>query len=69
MEEATAAAEEKKTKKVRLLKKDERSRINKSVAKEQVLAYVLNSVPSKLVSSMFPERKVFWDCYPRKSVT
>ena len=46
---------------MRLLKKDERSRIKKSVAKEQVLAYVLNSVPSKLVSSMFPERKVFRD--------
>ena len=51
----------KKLKKVRLLKKNERKEVKSSVSEEEVLTYVMNTVPPKLVSSLFTDRQEFWD--------
>ena len=49
-----------KPKKVRLLNIDERKQLQTSIKNEDLVAYVLKNVPSQLVSSLYPERNVFW---------
>ena len=49
----------KKPPKVRLLNAGEREQLLDCVI-EDVLSYVLKEVPDKLISDLFPERKVFW---------
>lgn len=44
----------------RLLNIEERKQVVNSVAKEEVLTHVYKTVPSQLVSHLFPERKVYW---------
>ena len=51
----------KKLKKVRLLKKNERKEVRCSVSEEEVLTYVMDTVPPKLVSSLFADGLEFWN--------
>ena len=44
----------------RLLNNEERKQVVNSVAKEEVLMHVHKTVPSQLVSHLFPEREVYW---------
>lgn len=50
----------KKKKKTRLLRKEERTLV-KDIDKAAVVLHVTTSVPTGLVSSLFPERKRLWD--------
>ena len=50
----------KKTKRVRLLRKEEHS-VVQDIDKAAVLLHVRRSVPMGLVSSLFPEHKRLWD--------
>jgi hypothetical protein len=49
-----------KTKKTRLLKKEEREEIKNSIHKEAVVQHVLKKVPNDLMSTLYPERMQLW---------
>lgn len=57
----SALEEKEKKKKTKLLNKDERSEILKSVNREHVISHVMNKVPSELMSTIFPSRLEFWE--------
>ena len=51
----------KKKNKVRLLRKDERTALVQDIDKAMIIVNVMKSVPTSLVSSLFPERIILWN--------